>query len=482
MRRAFKTVFYIRGNYLNKEGKCAIMTRICLDKDRISIGTTGICIKPDLWDPIHQNLKGRTVEALQVNKKLEGIRAELQAISEKLEFEDTLTLEKVKAIYQHTDGTFDTIGKVFDKYINNVKEQVGISMSEASYEKYSLCRERFMAMLKSKYHCSDMALKELNPTVMQDYGVYLMTVVGQGHNTAMKALKTLKTIILYAIKLGVLHANPFLGVKIHMEPVDRGFLTEEEIAAMMKKEFDIPRLELVRDIFIFSCFTGLAYIDVKYLDKDNIVPLNGKEWIIDNRIKTHTHINVLLFDGAKRILKKYEDDPRCKGHLLPILSNQKMNLYLKEIAAACGIDKELTFHMARHSFATLALSKGVPIESVSRMLGHTNIRTTQIYARITNKKIESDMSKFFEDKGIMNLDAQSVKMTKKEDKSKSKKEVVDKAKETFFGKDADQVENKTEEAPKGKGTTKKSTKAKTRNISGQKDSSKDKPKRNRKVG
>ena len=163
-------------------------------------------------------------------------------------------------------------------------------------------------------------------------------------------------------------------------------------------------------------------------------------------------------------------------------SNQKTNQYLKEIAAACGIDKELTFHMARHSFATLALSKGVPIESVSRMLGHTNIRTTQIYARITNKKIESDMSKFFEDKGIMNLDAQSVKMTKKDDKSKSKKEVADKAKETFFGKDADKAEEKTDEAPKGKGAAKKSSKAKTRGISAKKDDSKDKPKRNRKVG
>lgn len=381
MRRAFKAVFYIRKNYVDKEGKSAIMIRISLDGNRISLGTTGISVEPDLWDSKRQQVKGRSVKILQTNRKLDAILIELQAISDKLEGEGKLTLEKVKSVYQKTDENNNTIGKLFDTYIKKVKEQVGVNLSDTSYSKYSLCKERFMDMLVQRYHCKDMPLNELNPVVIQDYKIYLMTVVGQCNNTAVKTMKTLRTVILHGLKLGVLHSDPYIGVSLHMDKVDRGFLTEEEIEAIMTHKFDIKRLELVRDIFIFCCFTGLAYIDVRALKPKNIVPLNRVEWIMSKRIKTGTPINVVLFEGAKLIVKKYEGDRRCKGHLFPILCNQKMNQYLKEIAASCGINKNLTFHMARHTFATLTLSKGVPIESVSRMLGHTNIKTTQIYAR-----------------------------------------------------------------------------------------------------
>ena len=191
----------------------------------------------------------------------------------------------------------------------------------------------------------------------------------------------MRTVILHGIKMGVLHNDPYLGVHLHMDDVDRGYLTEEEIKTIMEKQFDLERLERTRDLFIFSCFTGLAYIDVKALKPENIVNLNGVEWISSKRIKTGTKISVVLFEGAKLIIEKYKNHPRKKGHVFPIYSNQKTNDYLKEIATACGIDKDISFHMARHTFATLTLSKGVPIESVSRMLGHKNIKTTQIYAR-----------------------------------------------------------------------------------------------------
>ena len=157
---------------------------------------------------------------------------------------------------------------------------------------------------------------------------------------------------------------------------------------------------------------------------ENIVILNGVEWISSKRVKTGTKISVVLFEGAKLIIEKYKNYPRKKGHVFPIYSNQKTNDYLKEIATACGIDKDISFHMARHTFATLTLSKGVPIESVSRMLGHKNIKTTQIYAKITNKKIEEDMAKFFNDKTISSLGEESVNMTAKDKnttKAKNKK-------------------------------------------------------------
>ena len=428
MRRAFKTIFYIRGNYVNKNGQSSIMIRLCLDRDRLCIGTTGITIDPTLWDKDYQKVKGRTTVALQVNKKLEGIRTELQGIADKLELENTLTLDKVKAAYQHEDVEYNTIGQLFDKYISNVKAKTGTTLSETSYHKYELCRKRFMEMLEAKYHCKDMLLRELNPTVIEDYYIYLTTSVGHCNNTAVKTMKTMRTVILHGIKMGVLHNDPYLGVQFHMDDVDRGYLTEEEIKAIMEKPFHLKRLELTRDLFIFSCFTGLAYIDVKALKPENIVNLNGVEWISSRRIKTGTKISVVLFEGAKLIIEKYKNHPRKKGHVFPIYSNQKTNDYLKEIATACGIDKDITFHMARHTFATLTLSKGVPIESVSRMLGHKNIKTTQIYAKITNKKIEEDMAKFFNDKTISSLSEESVNMTAKdneEPKAKKGKKNVD---------------------------------------------------------
>ena len=412
MRRAFKTVFYMRGNFVNKEGKSPIVLRITLDGDRVTIGTTGITITPSLWDIKKQRLKGKTTEALQVNKKLDNIESEIQEISDKLEYEGKLSLEKVKAIYLNTEDDSNTIGALFDKYLSSIKDQVAVRhLSTTTLQKYMLCQVRFMAMLNDKFHCKDMLLKDVTPAVIQDFSVYLMTVVRQCNNTAMKTMKTLKTVILYGIKLGVIHSNPYLGVKLHLEPVDRGFLTEEELQSIIKKDFEIDRLGFVRDLFVFSCFTGLSYIDVKKLKADNIVTLNGIEWIKMAREKTSTPVSVVLFDGAKCIIMKYENDPKRKDKLFPSMSNQKMNQYLKEIATSCGIKKNITFHMARHTFATLTLSKGVPIESVSRMLGHTNIKTTQIYAKITNKKIEEDMTKFFNDKTIRNLGIDSANMT-----------------------------------------------------------------------
>lgn len=184
--------------------------------------------------------------------------------------------------------------------------------------------------------------------------------------------------------------DPFLNHHFHLEHVDRGFLTDDEIRRIMERDFDIPRLEAVRDIFIFSCFCGLAYIDVAHLTRENIVTLDNRKWIIINRQKTNVQSNIPLMEIPQMIITKHEGKTK-DGRLLPVLSNQKINAYLKEIADLCGIKKRLSYHLARHTFATMSLSKGVPIESVSKMLGHTNIKTTQIYARITNKKIEQDM-------------------------------------------------------------------------------------------
>jgi site-specific recombinase XerD len=209
---------------------------------------------------------------------------------------------------------------------------------------------------------------------------------------------------------GWLTKDPFANYKAKVKEVVREFLTEQEIQSLMEKEFVSERLELVRDIFIFSCFTGLAYIDVKQLSKDNIVlGIDGDKWINKNRQKTDTSSRIPILPTAQFIIDKYANHPVCvnEDKLLPIFSNQKMNAYLKEIATVCGINKELTFHIARHTFATtVTLSNGVPIETVSKMLGHTNLKTTQHYAKILDKKISEDM-KILKDKFSINVNRRS---------------------------------------------------------------------------
>ena len=196
----------------------------------------------------------------------------------------------------------------------------------------------------------------------------------------------------------------FVDTKLPITKVDRGYLSEEEVLSIATKDISIPRLDQVRDVFIFACYTGLAYADIAQLRADNIKKMfDGKLWIITHRQKTKTNVNVPLLPKAEKILKKYEGK-FLDGVLLPVLSNQKTNAYLKEIADICGIEKNLTFHLARHTFATtMTLGKGVPIESVSKMLGHTNIQTTQIYARITNEKISHDMENLAKNLGDLDF-------------------------------------------------------------------------------
>lgn len=245
--------------------------------------------------------------------------------------------------------------------------------------------------MSHKYNVSDIALKEISHMFITDFENYLRIECSCNANTTAKFIQSFRRVIIIAKNNGWIIKDPFINYTIRLKRVDRGYLTMDEILQISEKQFDILRLEQVRDIFIFSCFTGLAYIDVKNLTKQNIHQgFDGKQWISTKRQKTDTPVNVPLLKIPASIIAKYKDYDSIA--LLPVISNQKMNSYLKEIADLCGITKNLTFHLARHSFATsVTLSKGVPIETVSKMLGHTNIKTTQIYARITNDKISRDM-------------------------------------------------------------------------------------------
>jgi site-specific recombinase XerD len=367
--------------------------------------TAKVDVNPDLWNVKAGKAIGRTKEIQEVNAILDSIRVTMTKIYRDLrERETDVTPEKIKNIFFGTDENQMTLLQLFTKYNEDFKSMIGISKSMSSYQKYVSTKNRVEQFLKDKYKLSDIALKDVNYLFIHDFDIYLKTVCRYPQNSTAKHMQRLKTIMILARNNEYIYDDPFAKYKVHFDRVDRGYLTLEEIETIMEKKFKTKRLEQVRDIFIFSCYTGLAYVDVSNLREKNIrTSFDGKLWIMTKRQKTNIQSNIPLLDVAKQILDKYADT-LPDGKVLPILTNQKMNAYLKEIGDVCGIDKNLTFHLARHTFATsVTLAKGVPIESVSKMLGHTNIKTTQIYARITDGKVGSDMAILAEklDKKVM---------------------------------------------------------------------------------
>ena len=422
MKSVFKAAFYLRSNHVNKDGKSMVMLRCSLNGERANFGSTGIGVDPKTWDCTKSRVKGKNTEALSTNLQLSNLEDLVTSLYYKYEKTDKLSLERIKQDYLGKTVSTETIMELFEAHNEDVKKQVGCGgLSTTSYSKYELVRKRFAQMILKQYRRKDLRLTEVTPFVIHDFELYLRTEIDQSPNTATKTLKTFKSVILFGIRNGLMTNNPFANIRFHLKGVDRGYLEDDELNRLMNKEIGNKRLSLIRDLFVFSCFTGLAYIDLANLKGENIVTLNGVEWIKGRRVKTGTLINVVLLDIPKRLILKYTDDKRRKEHLFPIISNQKMNEYLKEIAAICDIDKNLTCHIARHTFATMALSKGVPIESVSKMLGHTNIRTTQIYAKVTDKKIEHDMEGLAEQMGKFNQSAEKGLFEDNEESSKAAK-------------------------------------------------------------
>ena len=390
MKSTFRVLFYLKKGSEKKNGEVMIMARITID-GKLCQFSTKQSILPNNWSVASGKAKGK--DAGKINALLDDIRSALNTIYHEMQRRDNyVTAEKVKNEFLGHTENHETILSLFQKHNDNMKQLVGISRTIATYRKYEVTRRHLADFIHDKYNLSDIPIREITPIFITDFELYLRTACKCGYNTAAKFLLFLKSIIIVARNNGILTKDPFANYKIQMKKVDRGYLTEDEIKIILKKKMVSERLEHVRDLFIFSCFTGLAYSDVANLREENIrKSFDGKLWIMTKRQKTNTDVNVPLLDIPKMILKKYKGK-LPNGKILPVISNQKLNAYLKEIADICGIKKNLTFHLARHTFATTTtLSKGVPIETVSKMLGHTNIETTQIYARITNSKIGNDM-------------------------------------------------------------------------------------------
>ena len=396
MKSTFKVLFFLKRDKQKSDGSVPIMCRITID-GQISRFSTKLNVHPKSWDVKSSMALGRTKEAVEINTFLETIKTGLYNVyHDLLTKENNVNPDRVKNIFLGLEIKNQTVLELFQRHVDDIAKLVGISRAKGTLQKYDVARRHMANFIKEYYNVADISLKEVNHSFLRNFEVYLMTSCKCKENTTAIFLQRFRTIILFAKNNGWIHIDPFANYKIKFKKVDRGYLMQEQIDEIMKKQFSSERLERVRDIFIFSCYTGLSYIDVKGLDESNIrISFDNNLWIMGKREKTGTSYNIPLLDIPKQIIEKYKGTMPNKK-VLPVPSNQKVNEYLKEIGAVCGIDKDLTFHLARHTFATLTLTKGVSIESVSKMLGHTNIKTTQIYARITDVKVSNDMASFAE--------------------------------------------------------------------------------------
>ncbi len=391
MRSTFNVLFFIKKNAEKKDGTAPIVARITINGKKTHFNTKQF-IKPNDWSVELNKAKGRNAEARTLNAVLDEIKTSLRNAYNDLTKKDIqITAEKVKNTFLGIGLEQYLLLELFEESNNLLKKHIGVNKSKATYQKAEVCKRHLSNYLKTEYKRSDIDLREINHSFIVGFETFLNVQCGCNANTTAKFIQKFKSIVLIAQKNGWIQSDPFANYRISIKKVDRGYLNDDELKRIMQKSFNSERLERVRDIFIFSCYTGLAYIDIKNLRQEHISKgFDGNLWINTKRQKTSIKTVVPLLDISQLILEKYKGLPN--GVLLPIPTNQKTNQYLKEIADVCGITKNLTFHLARHTFATtVTLSKGVPIESVSKMLGHTNIKTTQIYARITNEKISSDM-------------------------------------------------------------------------------------------
>lgn len=369
------------------------MARITVNGEMVHFATR-MCIHPDRWLPKDYRTAGKTKEEKQINEMLEELRVLIRRkYDEMLRHEEVITAGKLKNAITGLDRNATTLLQVCDRFIEDYTDQLKTEQCcRETYLRYKLTRNRLAEFMQARYRLPDMAVKELHPRFATDFDRWLRINYRLTNNSTMKLMRQLKTMLHVGYLSGWSKNDPLAGYKLHFEKVDRGYLTDEELDRLANKVFAMKRLEVIRDLFLFSYYTGLAYIDLKHLSADMLRRWpDGNLWIDTKRQKTDVPVHVRLLDVPIRLIEKYGGTTEG-GLLFPVPSNQKVNSYLKETTSVCGIDKDLTFHMARHTFATtVTLANGVPIETVSKMLGHTNIQTTQIYARVIDTKINNDM-------------------------------------------------------------------------------------------
>ena len=393
----FGVHFLIRQDKL-KEGKAPVYARITVNTDRILIGLKQ-WIDPRSWDMRKGAGKGAKDETKSLNNYLSEVRTEIGECYRELQLKKKIiTAEDVKITFLRVEEIEHTLLSLFKFHNEREKHK----LNENTLSHYLTTQRYLSEFITARYRKKDLSLKDVNFKFLSDFENFLRDYQPEknkkpiGNTGAMTHLIRLKKMLNLAISLDWIGKNPFFSYRIKIRHEVRQYLNKTELSALETKVFALPRLDYVRDLFVFCCYTGLDYTDAIYLKAGNlVVGVDQGLWIKTKRKKTLVPVNTPLLPKPIAILKKYENDYRAlsKGTFFPLLSNQKMNSYLKEIADLCLIDKNLTSHIARDTFATtVTLSNNVPIETVSKMLGHTKIGTTQIYAKVIEQKVSDDMA------------------------------------------------------------------------------------------
>lgn len=382
----------------NKEGELPISLRITMNGQRAEIYINR-SVRPDDWNASKGQSKGKTKKDLELNRYLDTVRTKICEIHNQLVMRDELVNPDVlKRAF---------LGKLEKpKMLCEAFREVNVKVRE-QYERGDICKatvlrwERCVVYLEEfllgKENVNDIPMKKLTSGMVDDFEHFLRVRKKCANNAAVKYIRYLKNVVRVGIANKWIDNDPFIGKRYTRTKTEREFLTEDELKAIMKLDLSaLPRLDLVRDTFVFCCFCGLAFVDISTLTRDQIVTDdNGEEWIRKARQKTGEVSTIPLLDIPKMIAEKYRNHPKAvaKNLVIPVISNQRMNSYLNEIADLAKISKHLTTHIARHTFATMSLNNHVPIETISKMLGHSDIATTQIYARMLDHTISEDMER-----------------------------------------------------------------------------------------
>lgn len=386
--------FLLKKSKKRVNGTCPVYVRFTLKGKRVELSTK-VFVDVESWNFAKERMSGTSNKVKTVNNRLDKVSTNILDIYNQFEAQNKNF--DVSDIKNKLNGKEEGHGivEMFDTYMNTIESNIGKGFSANTLKHYKTSRNRLLSFLSDTYRKEEWKLDLIDYIFINEFDVYLKKKYNNSVNTAWCYHKHMKKVLNIAVAMDYLSINPYLKFQVKTEQPKREYLTIKELKKMREKKIAIERLNIVRNIFLFACYTGLSYADISRLAKHHIRTGNdGDEWIIIDRTKNGSRCRVPLLPLAKEILKKYENYPlnTSKGLLLPVNSNQKMNAYLKEIADVCGIEKNLSMHVARHTFATtVTLTNGVPIETVSKILGHSSLKTTQIYARILDTKISEDM-------------------------------------------------------------------------------------------
>ena len=391
-RSTFAVLFYINKSKIKKNGLCPVMGRITID-GKVAQFSTKAAINPGCWDVKNGRATGKTKEVLSLNRKLDKLHIEIQNHYSRMVLEDGyVTAEGVKNALNGIGKKAINLLELFSEHNEEFKLQVGVNRVKVTYEYYCHSFRVLKAFLKLRYHTDDISLYQLNHRFIDAYDFYLRVDRRMTGNTVLNHIIPLRKIIRRAISQDSLKRDPFVGYVPEKPLKQRRHLTMEEFQKLLNTPIAEKHLEYTRDMFLFGCFTGLAYADMKNLSEKHLrKDRNGTLWIRIERQKTKSECNIRLLNTAIQIMDKYRHE-RTDDRVFQMKTLKSIDENLKTIALKCGIESRLTYHMGRHTYATqVCLSQGVPIETLSKMMGHRSIQTTQIYAKITNQKVNEDM-------------------------------------------------------------------------------------------